>query len=196
MLATFAGLVCFFLFVRFWVAMLAVYHRTGGRSFCQGKIANARAGKPRPCSRPPFKKLKNPLLRKGVARVASLKHAAAVGGLPVNDLVNKLRAAVGQEVIASEDAGGSISYFSSQPEWFAGARIVTSIDERTTDLNVMPIVAILQRAAHLQAGEMLELVTTFLPAPGIEIMKSKGLRVWSVPQGPELVRTYISKPGE
>jgi hypothetical protein len=143
---------------------------------------------------PPFKKLKNPLLRKGVARVASLKHAAAVGGLPVTELVNKLRAAVGQEVIASEDAGGSTPYFSSQPEWFAAARIVTSIDERLADPNVMPIVAVLQQANHLQAGEMLELVTTFLPAPGIEIMKRKGLRVWSIQQGPELVRTYVSKP--
>ena len=143
---------------------------------------------------PPFKKLKNPLVRKGVAKVASLKHAAAVGGMPVNDLVNMLRAAVGQEVIASEDAGRSISYFSSQPDWFAAARLVTSIDERTADPNVMPIVAVLRRAVRLQAGEMIELVTTFLPAPGIELMKRKGLRVWSVQHGPELVRTYVSKP--
>jgi hypothetical protein len=145
---------------------------------------------------PPFKKLKNPLLRKGVARVASLKHAAAVGGIPVNDLVNKLRAAVGQEAIASEDAAGSLSYFSGQPEWFDTARIVTSIDERASDPNQMPIVAVLQKAARLQAGEILELVTTFLPAPGIEIMKSKGLRVWSVQQGPELIRTYVSKASD
>jgi hypothetical protein len=143
---------------------------------------------------PPFKKLKNPFLRKGVARVASLKHAAAVGGMPVNDLVNKLRAVVGQEAIASEDASRSIAYFSDQPEWFAAARIVASIDERAADPNEMPIVAVLQKAAHLQAGEMLELVTTFLPAPGIEIMKKKGLRVWSVQQGPELIRTYVSRP--
>src|SRR5262245_60025801 len=40
----------------------------------------------------PFKKLKNPVLRKGVARVASLTHVAAVAGMQVNDLVNKLRA--------------------------------------------------------------------------------------------------------
>ena len=38
---------------------------------------------------PVFKKLRNPFLRKGVAKVASLKHAAAVAGVPVNDLVNK-----------------------------------------------------------------------------------------------------------
>jgi Domain of unknown function (DUF1858) len=141
---------------------------------------------------PPFKKLRNPLLRKGVAKVASLKQAAAVGGVPVNDLVNKLRAAVGQETIASEDAGESISYFSTQPEWFASSKIVISIDERAADPNKMPIVAVLQKAARLQAGEMLELITTFLPAPGIEIMKKKGLRVWSVQQGPELIRTYVS----
>jgi len=143
---------------------------------------------------PPFNKLKNPLLRKGIAKVATLKHAAAVGGVLVNDLVNKLRAAVGQQAIVSDDVGGSISYFSDQPEWFAAAKIATSIDERATDPNEMPIVAVLQRAAHLQAGEMLELVTTFIPAPGIEIMKRKGLQVWSVQQGPELIRTYVSKP--
>jgi TusA-related sulfurtransferase len=143
---------------------------------------------------PAFKKLRNPLLRKGVAKVASLKHAAAVGGMPVNDLVNKLRAAVGQEALTSGDDGGPISYFSGQPEWFATARIVRSIDERSADPNKMPIVAVLQEAAHLQAGEILELLTTFLPAPGIEIMKRKGLRVWSVQQEPELIRTYVSKP--
>lgn len=142
---------------------------------------------------PPFKKLSNPLLRKGVAKVASLEHAAAVGGLRVNDLVNKLRAAVGQEAIAPEDADTPISHFSDQPEWVAGAKLVTSIDERTGDPDKMPIVVVLQKAAQLQAGEMLELVTTFLPAPGIEIMRRKGLRVWSVQQEPELIRTYVSK---
>ena len=145
---------------------------------------------------PPFRKLKNPFLRRGVARVASLKHAAAVAGMPVEDLVNKLRAAVGQEAIAAEDAGTSISYFPGQPEWFNAARLVTTIDERSADPNEMPIVAVLQTAAHLEAGEMLELVTTFLPAPGIEIMKKKGLRVWSMQQGPKLIRTYVLKPGE
>jgi TusA-related sulfurtransferase len=142
---------------------------------------------------PPFKKLKNPFLRKGVAKVASLKHAAAVGGMPVNDLVNKLRAAVGQEAIGSENVGGSISYFSDQPEWFVAAKVVTTIDESAADPNKMPIVAVLQEAARLQEGEILELITTFLPAPGIEIMKRKGLRVWTVQQRPELIRTYVAK---
>jgi hypothetical protein len=143
---------------------------------------------------PAFKKLKNPLLRKGVAKVASLRQAAAVGGLPVNELVNKLRAAVGQEPVASEDSGGPASYFSSRPEWFDATKILVSIDETAIDPDKMPIVAVLLRAATLQLGEMLELITTFLPAPGIDIMKRKGLQVWSVQQAPDLIRTYVSKP--
>lgn len=141
---------------------------------------------------PPFKKLRNSLLRKGVAKVASLKQAAAVGGMAVEELVNKLRAAVGQGPITLRDASESI-YFSAQPNWFATSKIVTSIDERAEEKAKMPIVAVLQKAARLEPGEMLELITTFVPAPGIEIMKSKGLRVWSVQQGPGLIRTYVSK---
>ena len=71
---------------------------------------------------------------------------------------------------------------------------MASIDESVTDPDKMPIVTVLQRAATLQRGEMLELVTAFLPAPGIEIMKRKGLLVWSLQQTPELIRTYVSKP--
>ena len=37
---------------------------------------------------PPFKKLKNPILRQSVARIASLKQAAVVGGLDTRAMVN------------------------------------------------------------------------------------------------------------
>lgn len=142
---------------------------------------------------PPFKKLKNPLLRKGIAKVASLRQAAAVAGIAVEELVNKVRAAVGQEPITSTDPGSSMSCALPQPEWFATSKIVTLIDARVSEDIEMPIVRVLQEAARLQAGEMLELLTKFIPAPGIEIMKRKGLRVWWVQQGPELIRTYVFK---
>ena len=144
---------------------------------------------------PPFKKLKNPILRRGVAKVASLRHAAAVGRMPVGELINKLRAAVGQEAIAPDEISDTISYFSSQPEWFDAKRIVASIDERESDANKMPVATLLQKAARLQPGEIVALITTFLPAPGIDIMRNKGYLVWSVKEGPELIRTYVSRPG-
>jgi hypothetical protein len=142
---------------------------------------------------PPFEKLKNPFLRKGVAKVASLQQAAVVAGMPVAELVNKLRAAVGQPPIASNDPG-VISYFVPQPEWFSPAKIVGFIDESAADPDKMPIVSVLQQAAELQPGDILELVTAFVPAPGIEIMKTKGLLVWSRQESPKQIRTYVSKP--
>jgi hypothetical protein len=45
----------------------------------------------------------------------------------------------------------------------------------------------------LTEGEILELVTEYLPAPGIDIMKGKGFLVWTVEEG-KLVKTYFSKP--
>lgn len=143
---------------------------------------------------PPFRKLKNPILRKSVAKVASLQQAAAVGRIDVHELVNRLRAAVGQENLPSGEAtSGTVSYFSPRPKWFDGSTIVTSIDEMASDPNKMPIVTLLQRAAALHPGEMLELITTFLPAPGIDILKKKGLQVWSMEDESRRIHTYVTK---
>jgi hypothetical protein len=148
---------------------------------------------------PPFQKLKNPVLRKGVAKVASLSQAAVVGRIPVDELVNKLRAAVGQEAIAAENAGDILTTFPiptflERPEWLDLTRIVESIDERGGgNPDKMPIATVLQKAARLKPKEIIELITTFVPAPGIDIMRRKGYLVWSVEEEPELIRTYFSK---
>jgi Domain of unknown function (DUF1858) len=145
---------------------------------------------------PPFRKLKNPILRKSVARVATLQQAAAVGRMPVHILVNRLRAAVGQEELPSEEAAGdTASYFSPRPEWFAASKIVASIDEKACDPDKMPVVTLLQQAASLHPGEMLELITTFLPAPGIDILRKKGLHVWSKEDEAKLIHTYVARLG-
>ena len=39
---------------------------------------------------PPFKKLKNPVLRKTVAKIATIKHISSVGNVELNELVGKL----------------------------------------------------------------------------------------------------------
>jgi hypothetical protein len=59
----------------------------------------------------------------------------------------------------------------------------------------MPVASVLQAVTHLQAAEIIELITSFIPARGIDIMKKKGLLVWSVRDEANLVRTYVLKPG-
>jgi len=146
---------------------------------------------------PPFQKLKNPILRKTVARVASLQQVAAVGHMPVRDLVNKLRVAVGQPNLGSDEAPeDSASYFAPRPKWFSNSRIVATIDEKSCGQDKMPVVTILQRLATLQPGDIVELITTFLPAPGIDILRKKNLLVWSEEDESKLIRTYVTKPGQ
>lgn len=142
---------------------------------------------------PPFKKLRNPVLRRTVAKVASLRQAAAVGKIPVVELVNRLRAEVGQSPM-DDTPEEQLSYFGPRPAWAACERVTESIDERTTEQNVMPLNPVIRQASKMAEGEILELVTTFLPAPGIDLMRNKGYRVWSVEEG-ELVKTYFSRGG-
>ena len=125
---------------------------------------------------PPFKKLRNPFLRKTVAKVATIKHISSVGGVELDELIARLRAAVGQPM--SMDSYEDQNYFSKQPDWFAPEKIVLSIDEdKVLDKDQMTLVLILKEAAKVNVGEIIELCTTFLPAPGIDILKSKGYSV-------------------
>jgi hypothetical protein len=58
----------------------------------------------------------------------------------------------------------------------------------------MPLKRMMQEAVRLANGNVLEIVTTFLPAPGIDLMKTKGFRVWPMEAEPGVFRTYVT-PG-
>jgi len=144
---------------------------------------------------PPFKKLRNPILRKSVAKVASIRQASAVARISVDDVVNKLRKAVGQPALGADESVQDATYLSSQPEWFDANKVVESLDERDVDPDLMPLNSLIERARQLQEAEIVELVTTYIPAPGIDIMKRKGFLFWAVEEPDTgLFKTYFSKP--
>src|SRR5512134_520384 len=63
---------------------------------------------------PHFRALRNPILRRTVARVATLRQVASVGGVPLGTLVERLRAAAGLPPLAfGEDGSGA----SPRPPW-------------------------------------------------------------------------------
>jgi hypothetical protein len=141
---------------------------------------------------PPFKKLRNPILRRSVAKVATLRHAAAVGRVPLNELIATLRSAVGQAV--SEESYEDGSYFREQPDWFAAQSIALTIEEaKLANQDEMTLGPVLRGAKSLKRGEIIELVTTFLPAPGIDVMKRKGYAIWVVQDADDVIRTYFLK---
>jgi hypothetical protein len=57
----------------------------------------------------------------------------------------------------------------------------------------MSLVIILKESKRVRKGEIIELVTSFLPAPGIDILKAKGYSVWTRKEGSDLIRSYFLK---
>jgi hypothetical protein len=145
---------------------------------------------------PPFKKLKNPMLRRSVAKVATIKHISVVGQIPINDLVDTLRESVGQDPIGQ--SFDDEEYFFDEPDWFAPDKVTLALDEdKVEEKDKMTLVVILQEATHVDPGEIIELTTTFIPAPGIDIMRDKGYLVWSRRlENSNQILTYFLKPGE
>lgn len=141
---------------------------------------------------PPFKKLKNPLLRKTVAKVATIKHIASVGGVPLDKLIAQLREAVGQS--ESTESYDDQDYFGKQPDWFSPDKVVLTFDEdKVEDKDKMTLVFILKEAKQVNKGEIIELITSFLPAPGIDILKSKGYSAWTLRESDDVIRSYFLK---
>ncbi|MCP5070957.1 MAG: DUF1858 domain-containing protein [bacterium] len=140
---------------------------------------------------PAFAKLRNPVLRRSVARVATLDHAAAVGRLPAAVLVNELRAAVGQDPIEVVDED-SADYFGGQPEWFDPELVVAVLRDDELDPDVMPINPLLRAVKDLEDGQIVELVTSHLPAPGIDIVRRRGHRTWTTDDD-RSIRTFVLK---
>lgn len=139
---------------------------------------------------PSFAKLKNPILRKTVARVASLQQAAIVGGLKVDELVNRLRKEVGQEGFAEITDGDSYTTL-VKPDWFNESKVKQSFDASPIiNSGGSPMADILKIAQNLNPGEILELRTPFVPAPVIDLLQGKGFKTFSMEKGNEVL-SYI-----
>ena len=68
-----------------------------------------------------------------------------------------------------------------------------SIDDRAGDSDEMAITRILGALRELKARQVVELTTTFLPAPGIDAARNKGLLTWTVREEEELYTTYFTR---
>jgi hypothetical protein len=141
---------------------------------------------------PAFEKLKNPILRKTVARVATLQQIAVVGKLKVEDIVNRLRKETGQSGEISGEPESDYFTF-TEPEWFDKNKIaITSDATPIINSGGSPMNEILQKAGLLKPAEILELKTPFVPAPILDILKTRGFRIFCVHAG-ESVTSYISR---
>ena len=142
---------------------------------------------------PAFAKLKNPILRRTIARVTTIQQAAAVAGIEAGEVVRRLRVAAG---FSDSDAGvnnttGAASSVASgaalqseQPDWFLPEKVIVRYDAvKTLDAGDVPMAEILRLSNSLQEGQIFEFSSPFLPTPILDMLSAKGFKIWSIREG-------------
>ena len=125
---------------------------------------------------PAFEKLKNPVLRRTVARITTLQQAAAIGGVDIEDLINRLRKEVGQDLFSG---GTSAAYTTEQPAWFSEARVVAGLDAKgMLAAGEQPVNQVIADLQALDRGDIYRLVAPFMPAPLVDKASSLGISHW------------------
>lgn len=122
---------------------------------------------------PVFKKLKNPVLRKTIAKVTSLKQAAVIGNVALPVLINQLRKEVGQETFNS--AKDEVIINSDKPDWIIEENIKLVYDaSEDLENGVHPVSKVVKDIETLSEDEIYLLITPFIPLPLIDIINKKG----------------------
>jgi hypothetical protein len=125
---------------------------------------------------PAFKKLKNPVLRKTVARITTLQQAAAAGNVSVEELINHLRKEVGQDLFSG---GSAPAYTTEEPDWFAEELLQSEFDAKEMlAAGEQPVNQVMADLSSLNRGAIYKLVAPFVPTPLVDKASSLGLSHW------------------
>src|SRR5690554_5552037 len=138
---------------------------------------------------PAFKKLKNPVLRKTVAKIATLQQASVIGNVKIEELINTLRKAVGEDLISIED---NENYNTIKPEWFEESNILHSIDIREMlNRGEQPVNQVITELTNLSKGEIYKVISPFIPAPLIDKASSLEIKHWIDKKEEEVFEVYF-----
>jgi TusA-related sulfurtransferase len=140
---------------------------------------------------PKFKALRNPVLRRTVAKVSSLEQAARVGGLSVKELVSALRDGLG--VTGDDIADGADDSTGDAPSWLdEGREPSAELDaDALLEAGKTPVAEASVKLAHMQPGDVLLVRATFEPAPLVDALRDKGHAVFADEKGEEAWEVWV-----
>jgi hypothetical protein len=111
---------------------------------------------------PQFKRLENPVLRRTVAKLVTLRQAARTGGISVEHLVNSLREKAGQKRLTFDEASEDSK--ASRPSWLDEQRDIQVMDAmETINAGGAPIREVMEAVEELPHGAILKLITLGAP---------------------------------
>jgi len=145
---------------------------------------------------PHFKALKNPILRRTVAKVATLEKASQMSGIPVRRLVAALREAVGLPGEPSAaDLGPDVEpavVDGVAPDWFDETKVALRIDaDELLATDQVPLPRVQRAVRELTPGTLLCVKSAFRPAPLLEALHKAGHRTYVTKASPEAFHTYV-----
>ncbi len=143
---------------------------------------------------PPFKNLKNPVLRRTVGKLANLEKAAQIGGIQVLSLVNILRAAVGQTELKGETQNWKVP-LENKAQWIKGDPTYIVDGVEMLNQGQHPLNKVNELMQSIPSGAYLVLYTNFKPLPLIEAMEKQNYLVYhkSASEDPQKHITFIGK---
>jgi hypothetical protein len=146
---------------------------------------------------PPFKNLKNPVLRRTVGSLATLERVAQIGGMDADKLVNTLRRHAGQAELPAPEAQERkpVSRSADDPDWIAGDPAFVINGTELLARGEVPLSAANEALEKMSAGQTLLLLTNFEPVLILEAMRGQNRRVFSKPDAhqPGEFVTFIGK---
>jgi hypothetical protein len=143
---------------------------------------------------PAFKKLRNPVLRRTIAKLTSLRQAAQVGGVSLGNIISRLRCAAGIKEIWM-DHEGTLQNGASAPDWVGGGEVVETLDAiEMIEGGAHPLPQVMSALNKLRSGQVYAIVTPFVPAPMIDKAREAGYQSWTEQLKPERFKTYFIKP--
>ena len=142
---------------------------------------------------PKFKKLNNPVLRRTLAKVASVKQAAIVGGMDSLELLNRLRESVGQPPVDGTAEMTRAGDTREKPAWILETpRAILDANE-LLDAEKNPLAEVNRAMKTISEGEHIALRSDFRPEPLIEEFEKAGHEVCCEEKGEGEFLTHIRK---
>jgi hypothetical protein len=142
---------------------------------------------------PAFKKLRNPVLRRTIAKITSLRQAARVGGVSVGNMIDRLRCAAGVKEVWVNTEGPSQDG-AERPGWVDAGDIVETLDAiEMIEEGGHPLPQVMSALGKLDSGQVYAIVTPFAPAPMIDKAREAGYDGWTEQLEPGKFKTYFKR---
>jgi uncharacterized protein (DUF2249 family) len=142
---------------------------------------------------PEFAKLRNPILRRTVAKLATVEHAARMAGLPTAELVRFLRELAGEAAGPVAERAPALME-DLRPEWAQASAVRSTLDaDALMASGEHPLARVRRALLTLAPGEAMQLLSPFRPEPLLDQFRQEGTPCWCEAEGAGRFRTWILK---